>query len=76
MRTNVAAESHNVQEKTVVQIWVVGCASGSLNLGKDSIVERTALRCYILFLNKVVDKGACHVIFVVQINWWLECVQS
>ena len=43
---------------------------------KDSLVERTALRGYIIFLNEVVDKDARHVIFVVQINWWLECVQG
>ena len=73
---NVAAESHYVQEKAVVRIRVIGCASGLLDLGKDSIVERTALRGYIFFLNDVVDKDARHVIFVVQINWWLECAQS
>ena len=63
--TNVVAESHYAQEKAVVQIQVVGHASGLLDLGNDGIAERTALCGYILFLNEVVDKGAHHVIFIV-----------
>ncbi len=76
MGTNVAAESYNVQEKAVVQIRVVGCTSCLLDLGKDGFTERTALCRYILLLNKVVYEDAHHVVFVVQINWGIDCTQS
>ena len=45
--TNVAAESHYVQEKAVVRIWVVGRASGLLDLGKDALLR--GLRCVAMF---------------------------
>ena len=45
----------------MVQIRVVGRASGLLYLGKDDIVKRTVMCSYVFFLSEVVEKDAHHV---------------
>jgi hypothetical protein len=56
-------------------IWVVGNTSGLLDLGKNGIVKRTVLCCYIFLIDKVVYEIFSHVVLVVYVNWGFESMQ-
>ncbi len=66
--TNAATEGDYVQKKAMIQIWVVGNTGGPLDLGKNGVVEWTALCPYILLVDKVVDEDSCYVVLVVHVN--------
>ncbi len=67
-RTKVATDGGDVEESALLRIQRKRRGRPSKHLGIDVAVQWTALSCNILFLNKVVDEVARHVVGVGQNN--------
>ncbi len=61
-------EGDYVSKKATVLIRVVGFASRLLYLGKDGTIKGSALVCYVLFFDNVVNDDPSHIIFVIEIG--------
>ena len=74
-RTDVATQGNDVEEKTLCRVVAFARLCRFTQLGKDLVVERSALPCNLLFSHHVRDKDGRHIVGIGQVGRRGEATQ-